>query len=169
MPCAHLCPIQEDPRCADEPWNEHKKYGWSDSVAEALALQATSFNNECRVFGRLKEVGREDLAVRTHGYMPVYLNEQVEDQFKIAIANSDSPGTKSGAELLGHENPEEPLMAIVKDWAEDEPDHGELLPRTGDFPKMLRNLKALHKCGIVVRDLKDQQYRNGVLVDFSHA
>jgi hypothetical protein len=34
---------------------------------------------------------------------------------------------------------------------------------------MLRNLRQLHKCGIVVRDLKDQQYYEGQLCDFSHA
>ncbi|EWZ81339.1 hypothetical protein BFJ63_vAg132 [Fusarium oxysporum f. sp. narcissi] len=34
---------------------------------------------------------------------------------------------------------------------------------------MLRNLRQLHKCGIVVRDLKSQQYYEGQLCDLSHA
>ncbi|KAH7480921.1 hypothetical protein FOMA001_g7683 [Fusarium oxysporum f. sp. matthiolae] len=34
---------------------------------------------------------------------------------------------------------------------------------------MLRNLRQLHKCGIVVRDLKFQQYYEGQLCDLSHA
>ncbi|KAF4335082.1 hypothetical protein FBEOM_11060 [Fusarium beomiforme] len=37
------------------------------------------------------------------------------------------------------------------------------------LPRMLRNLRQLHKCGIVVRDLKDQQYYEGQLGDLSHA
>ncbi|KAJ4209583.1 hypothetical protein NW759_013437 [Fusarium solani] len=176
QPCAHLCPLQEDPYEDGEAYNHKERYGWSDSLIETLVLYTTSFNSECRVFGRLKEVGREDLAVRVHGYMPVYLNEQVEEQFKIALDNCSFLNSPSGAQLLDHLNPEEPVMAIVKDWvpgghpAHDESDQkeGEWL-RPTKFPKMLRDLKELHKCGIVVRDLKYQQYINGTIVDFSHA
>ncbi|EEU35619.1 uncharacterized protein NECHADRAFT_52380 [Fusarium vanettenii 77-13-4] len=175
-PCAHLCPLQEDPYEDGEALNPKERYGWSDSLIETLVLYTSSFNSECRVFGRLKEVGREDLAVRVHGYMLVYLNEQVEEQFKIALDNSPTIPSTSGAELFEHLDPKEPLMAIVKDWvpgghpAHDEKDEkdGKWL-RPTKFPKMLRDLKELHKCGIVVRDLKYQQYINGTLVDFSHA
>ncbi|UPK95483.1 hypothetical protein LCI18_006418 [Fusarium solani-melongenae] len=153
-----------------------ERYGWSDSLIETLVPYTTSFNNECRVFGRLKELGREDLAVRVHGYMPVYLNEQVEEQFKIVLDNCPFDGSPSGAQLLNHLNPEEPVMAIVKDYVPGEaPAHDESAWKEGEwlrptkFPKMLRDLKELHRCGIVVRDLKYQQYINGTLVDFSHA
>ncbi|KAJ4327420.1 hypothetical protein N0V84_002192 [Fusarium piperis] len=175
QPCAHLYPFHEVPDDGDD-YHHKERYGWPDSLIETLVLYATSFNNECRVFGRLKELGREDLAVRAHGYMPVYLNEQVEEQFQIALANCSFLRSQPAAELLEHPNLEEPLMAIVKDWvpggqpAHDESTHkeGEWL-RPTKFPKMLRNLRELHKCGIVVRDLKYQQYINGTLVDFSHA
>ncbi|RSM15066.1 hypothetical protein CDV31_005146 [Fusarium ambrosium] len=175
-PCAHLCPLHEDPYEDGLGYNHKERYGWSDSLIEKLVLYATSFNSECRVFGRLKEVGREDLAVRAHGYIPVYLNDRVEEQFKNALDNSPLLGDTSGAQLMNHANPEEPLMAIVKDWVPgEEPAHDEITNKEGEwlrptkFPKMLRDLKELHKFGIVVRDIKAQQYINGTLVDFSHA
>ncbi|KAI8712753.1 hypothetical protein NCS52_01374300 [Fusarium sp. LHS14.1] len=176
VPCAHMCPLHEDPEEDGYAYTHKERYGWSDSLIETLVLHATSFNNECRVFGRLKEVGREHLAVRAHGYMPVYLNERVEEQFKIALGNCSYLRSTSGAELMEHPNPEEPLMAIVKDWVPGgEPAHDERDEKDGKwlrptkFPKMLKDLKELHKCGIVVRDLKYQQYIDGTLVDFSHA
>ncbi|KAM5356428.1 hypothetical protein ACJ41O_003074 [Fusarium nematophilum] len=148
----------------------------SESIRDIFRLQATSFSNECRAFGRLKDVGREDLAVRVHGYMRVYLTDKVEEQFKVAIANSPFPGEKSGAHLLSRENTDEPVMAIVKDWLPGEEkasSRAEALQRSAEkprrFPRMLRNLHALHKCSIAHRDIRDQQYINGVLVDFSHA
>ncbi|RSL47619.1 hypothetical protein CEP54_013299 [Fusarium duplospermum] len=175
-PCAYLCPLQEDPDEDGLGYNYKERYGWSDSLIEKLVLYATSFNNECRVFGRLKEVGREDLAVGAYGYMPVYLNDRVEEQFKIVLDSHPVLNDTSGAQLLEHTNPEKPLMAIVKDWVPGEqPAHDESTYKEGEwlrptkFPKMLRDLKELHKCGIVVRDIKAQQYINGTLVDFSHA
>ncbi|RSL48139.1 hypothetical protein CEP53_009642 [Fusarium sp. AF-6] len=176
-PCAHLCPLQEFPDEEGEDYSLKERYGWSDSLIEKLVLCTTSFNNECRVFGRLKEVGREDLAVGAHGYIQVYLNDRVEEQFKIALDNHPVLTDTSGAQLMNHTNPEEPLMAIVKDWVpgEEQPAHGEITNKEGEwlrptkFPKMLRDLKELHKCGIVVRDIHAQQYINGTLVDFSHA
>ncbi|KAG7414502.1 hypothetical protein Forpe1208_v007088 [Fusarium oxysporum f. sp. rapae] len=68
-----------------------------------------------------------------------------------------------------------PIIAIVKDLI---PNHrsptGEMTREAeqrqiNHLPHMLRNLRQLHKCGIIVRDLKDQQYYEGHLCDFSHA
>ncbi|KAM5348994.1 hypothetical protein ACJ41O_008817 [Fusarium nematophilum] len=146
----------------------------SESTKEIFTLHSASFYCECRAYGRLKELGREDLAVRAYGYMRVYLTDKVEQQFKEVIQKSPWPGTQSMAQLLNHDNPDEPVMAIVKDWLSgeegtDDEKTQKAAQASKHFPRMLRNLRDLHKCGIVVRDIQAQQYIDGILVDFSFA
>ncbi|KPA35649.1 hypothetical protein FLAG1_11635, partial [Fusarium langsethiae] len=69
-----------------------------------------------------------------------------------------------------------PVYAIVKDWVQDHrnadgsPMSNQVKARQiKHIPKMLCNLHQLHKCGIVIRDLKEQQYYEGQIADFSHA
>ncbi|KAH7216471.1 hypothetical protein BKA60DRAFT_542091 [Fusarium oxysporum] len=109
-------------------------------VVDSLRVHATSFYNECRAYGRLKELGREHLAGKVHGYLRLYLHqidEQVQDAIKNTIPEAKWP-TIQVMEMMDDEV-DLPIMAI------------------------------LHKCGIVVRDLKSQQYYEGQLCDLSHA
>lgn len=69
------------------------------------------------------------------------------------------------------------VMGIVKDWVG--PNHQNRLSVQGQGPTirrqpslfrgMLANLKALHKCGIVVCDVRAEQWVDGTLVDLSCA
>lgn len=54
----------------------------------------------------------------------------------------------------------EPLMGIVKDWLEEEDPEWtfhEWVSPAKYYPRMLRDLRELHRCGVVVRDMKGDQ------------
>ncbi|KAF4960611.1 hypothetical protein FSARC_10425 [Fusarium sarcochroum] len=143
---------------------------------DTLRMHATSFNNECRAYGRLKELGREHLAIKAHGYLCVYLKGKILDQFNAAVREAFPDRSYDMQSLLYHDDPDVPVMAIVKDWVQDHrlPNTSKLPRETVErqmshLPRMLRNIRQLHKCGIVVRDLKDVQYYDGQLGDLSHA
>ncbi|KAM0368037.1 hypothetical protein ACHAO7_005540 [Fusarium culmorum] len=151
------------------------------AVMDALVDQVTSFFSECRVYGRLKELDREDLAIKAHGYLRLYLTPKFQKQWNDAIAvyfpNDRAAQQSHEADaILEHYDLAQPAYAIVKDWVKDHrsPD-GNPLPNPvkkrliKQIPKMLHDLHQLHKCGIVIRDLKEQQYYEGKIGDFSHA
>ncbi|KAI1032909.1 hypothetical protein LB504_006315 [Fusarium proliferatum] len=145
-------------------------------VVDSLRLHATSFHNECRAFGRLKELGQEHLAVKVHGYLRLYL-PQIDEQIQAAVQNSLPEAIFPSVEVMEMEDDEVdlPIMAIVKDWIPNHRTPTGGMTREAEqrqikhLPRMLRNLRQLHKCGIVVRDLKSQQYYEGQLCDLSHA
>ncbi|KAF5564907.1 hypothetical protein FPHYL_4501 [Fusarium phyllophilum] len=144
-------------------------------VVDSLRLHATSFNNECRAYGRLKELGCEHLALKAHGYLRVYLH-QIEEQLQDAYRRAYPAGPPRSAQfLMRHDDADAPIMAIVKDWVPDHRTTATTMTREAEnrqlrhLPRMLRNLRQLHRCGIVVRDLKAQQYYEGQLGDFSHS
>ncbi|KAH7192754.1 kinetochore Sim4 complex subunit FTA2-domain-containing protein [Fusarium flagelliforme] len=154
------------------------------AVMDNLRGQATSFNAECRVYGRLKELGKEKLAVKAHGYIKVFITPEFQEQWESAVAEKYRDNAfwaneyRTAAKVLDIEdNPNQPVYAIVKDYIEDhrntrdEPtEQREMKQRQiKHIPQMLRNLHQLHKCDIVVRDLKEQQYFEGQITDFSHA
>ncbi|KAF5626745.1 hypothetical protein F25303_10987 [Fusarium sp. NRRL 25303] len=145
-------------------------------VVDSLRLHATSFNNECRAYGRLKELGLEHLAVKAHGYLRLSF-AQFDEYIRDVLGDSHPQNEEYTLDVLEmcEDQVHLPIMAIVKDWI---PNHrkptGEITREAeqrqiNHLPRMLRNLRQLHKCGIVVRDLKSQQYYEGHLVDFSHA
>ncbi|KAK3331570.1 kinetochore Sim4 complex subunit FTA2-domain-containing protein [Cercophora scortea] len=129
---------------------------------------------ECRAYGRLKETGREDLVARAHGYLSFVLTQEVRELFNDVIARYASPTQADILSVLGlsGELALDPVFAIVKDWI-DHPPFNDVcdiaLAESALYPRMLRNLKALHRLGIVVRDISLGQYVNGVLVDLSSA
>ncbi|KAF5528959.1 hypothetical protein FNAPI_14033 [Fusarium napiforme] len=172
----------------------------SQSTIASLRLHATSFYNECRVFGRLKELGRENLAVKSYGYLQFDLSdEKVQRHFlpfgdgarrTLAFRGNKEPTDEDVIRcLMQHDDLRIPMMAIVKDWVpsfegpklvRDVPearkywlpvgeDWAVVKRSIGHLPRLLRNLRELHRSGIVIRDLKEQQYLDGQLVDFSFA
>ncbi|KAG9502274.1 hypothetical protein J7337_005101 [Fusarium musae] len=172
----------------------------SQSTIASLRLHATSFYNECRVFGRLKELGRENLAVKSYGYLQFDLSdEKVQRHFlpfgngarrTLAFRGNKEPTDEDVIRcLMQHDDLGIPMMAIVKEWVpssegpklvRDVPegrkywlpageDRAVVKRSIGHLPRLLRNLRELHKSGIVIRDLKEQQYLDGQLVDFSFA
>ncbi|KAF4956502.1 hypothetical protein FGADI_3781 [Fusarium gaditjirri] len=151
-------------------------YGEGRSVnicCEGFDFHFTPFENECRAFGRLKEVGREDLAVKVHGYVALDLTDAIDRKLQAARSKMLLPYEKLEW-FIGMDDG--PVMGIVKDWV-DEVEYDDRqtyylyqqVAQARHFPRMLEGLHRLHEHGIVVRDLADCQYVNGMLVDLSLA
>lgn len=101
-------------------------------------------------------MGAEDLAVRAHGYIAVYLTERMR---QLVIKGLDDHrfwqlGISTLDMFLGRDpeaTDDEPVMGIVKDWVEDEDPDGNR--QVEHFPQMFQNLLKLHRCGVVTRDI----------------
>lgn len=126
------------------------------------------FSCECRVYGRLKEEHREELAVRAHGY--VLLTKDQEKHITEVLGeyvdweNHPEPLSCSGLFTRMEVHRHEPLRAIVKDYVESS---GPWV--ASQVPQMYADLEELHKLGILVRDIHQGNYLEGKLVDFSMA
>ncbi|KLO98642.1 uncharacterized protein Y057_4122 [Fusarium fujikuroi] len=194
-------PIDDFERDLDDGYEPPEEMSrMSQSTIASLRLHATSFYNECRVFGRLKELGREDLAVKSYGYLQFDLSDdKVQRHFlpfgngarkRLAFAGNKEPTDEDVIRyLMQHDDLRIPMTAIVKEWVPSSkdpklvrdvaeartywppvrPDREVVKRSIGHLPRLLRNLRELHKSGIVVRDLEWQQYQDGQLVDFSFA
>ncbi|KAM0382548.1 hypothetical protein ACHAO7_004900 [Fusarium culmorum] len=137
-----------------------------DLCCQAFDWHFTPFEKECRAFGRLKEVGCEHLAVKVHGYVRV-----TSDEIKQKLG---SERHRMRFHSMASRNARNQMMGIVKDWVEMEAYEIENLRPLYDrlhqifhIPQMIENIHEMHKHGIVVRDLRSDQYVNGVLVDLS--
>ncbi|KAM0427857.1 hypothetical protein ACHAPT_007316 [Fusarium lateritium] len=139
----------------------------------------TPFENECRAFGRLKELGREHLAVKAYGYVVLPNCEALDRKMRPLQPKYNRPD-QIAAMTFFQTSGGEPCMGIVKDWVErvtydtsitDEEERSAYdgFCQVRHFPRMLKNLHELHESGIVVRDLAQWQYMDGVLVDLSLA
>jgi len=178
-----MLPLDEE-YTKDVPFDKDADPPQPPAVMNDLREQATSFNAECRAYGRLKEFGKEQLAVKAHGYLRLFITPEFQEQWELAVATRYAGEQfwinkhKNASRVLGIEDdPSQPVYAIVKDYIPDHRDTGGDPTREREMkqrqikhiPQMLRNLHWLHRCGIVVRDLKEQQYYEGQIVDFSHA
>ncbi|RKL47714.1 hypothetical protein BFJ72_g1945 [Fusarium proliferatum] len=142
-----------------------------NECCKGFCYHFTPFENECRAFGRLKDVGREDLAVKVHGYVALNCTDVIAEKLQAARSKMICPYAKLEW-FLSIENGVS--LGIVKDWVDeveyDDEDTNELyqqVVQVSHFPRMLEGLHELHKHGIVVKDLSDRQYVNGTLVDLS--
>lgn len=158
-----------------------------DSTRKVYEKYMNPFYAECRAFGRLKEVGREDLAVKVYGYLKLDVvgryKEQLLDlayatggvsRFIKRVQDEEKHIYRLFPAVPSEQN--EPRYGILKDYIEEpafptDPSqcyvyyarHMKL------FPWMLGNLHLLHRYGIVVTDLYLGQYVEGILVDLGRA
>lgn len=125
-----------------------------DAMIEA---QCEPFGRECRAFARLKEMGKEHLAAKCYGYMifDAVMEQLLADKLGLVAWGRDA---KEFPQFKGR-----PLYGIVK----------EVLPHTTfsakDARKLVQDLKEIHRCGILVADIKYDAYVGTRLVDFSFA
>ncbi|KAI0423495.1 hypothetical protein F5Y09DRAFT_348856 [Xylaria sp. FL1042] len=206
---------------------------YKHSLTDSDILNSSDpFINECRAYGRLKEIGKEDVAAKCYGYLllePESEESEEDDDPSPSLATGerfpefretrggllrnimkkslmkrlqDMHSTKEApmqntvekSLLKGmqdmHSNKEAPtgstaresdfrkserwqdihategapIRSIVKKYIESEyhfaPEH---------VPKMLRNLKLLHRYGILHQDIQRENYKNGLLLNFSTA
>jgi len=123
------------------------------------------FSCECRVYGRLEEECREDLAVRAYGYLLITPEQELEVGKRSRPANpSDEPDDDPFGRADERLFPDRPVHAIVKELVTDQ-DH--FLPIHA--AQMWNDLEDLHKIGILVRDITVGNYLGGKLIDFSRA
>lgn len=122
-----------------------------------IDAQCHPFFRECRAFARLKEVGKEHLAVKCYGYLEFdkTIEKALADQLDLDDWGRDPE--------VWPEWEEQPLYALVKEFLP----HTEFSRR--DAPKMVHDLKEIHRCGILVNDLMYDAYVGRQLVDFSFA
>ena len=113
------------------------------------------FFAECRAFGRLKESGREDLAIKCHGHLTL-----TEDECLNLRDQIDWIGPVPAE--LAHR----PLRAIVKAVAYGEPEP-PFEPRM--VKGMLRRVRQINALGISITDVHREQFHDDVLLDLSRA
>lgn len=133
-----------------------------DDIAPPQAqidAQCEPFGRECRAFARLKEVEKEHLAVRCYGYM---IFDKATEQILADKLGLDDWGRNAEdyPEFEGR-----PLQAIVKEFLPPP----ETAISEKDARRMIKDLKEIHQCGIVVYDIKYDAYIGPTLVDFSVA
>lgn len=114
------------------------------------------FSCECRVYGRLKEEGREDLAVRAHGYLLL----TAEQEAQVLRHDPELDARWRRTEEFRHL----PIRAIVKDLATDPEPFTQ-----AHLSSMWEDLEGLHRLGILVRDIGIFDYIGGKLIDFSRS
>src|SRR5438034_4780380 len=117
--------------------------------------QLDPFHAECRAFGRIKNQGRNgEIAVRCYGFTLVPVSYEYLLKRKFGISNWNRQAEHQG----------QPLRGIVKDSI------SETAPfQTNMIRKMKHDILELNKMGIYVKDVRPENYRNGVLLDFSVA
>ena len=121
------------------------------------------FFAECRAFGKLIEEGKDDLlAVRCHGY--VYLSESLEKRIE------EKFGIWNWNRQVGFEGC--PLRGILKDVIRLKSLFGQVRSpssRKKKIADMERRLKQLNELRIFNKDIRECNYRDGRLFDFSLA
>lgn len=174
----------------DEFWRPAE--GQPEDVTALIRMHTTPFYNECRAFGRLKEMDREHLAVKAYGYVRFHADERYDklvlDSERRRKRDSVDPAECFREPIKPREHifrgvrfdgtvDTRPVMGIVKDWVAPRaplqtpsPDDWEnRMPQPSQMPAMLRDLHEMHRIGIVNRDINPAQYIDGVLLDFSKA
>lgn len=128
---------------------------------DTIRLQTDPFYNECRAYGKLIECGvNGKVAVRCHGYLtlPATIEKKLFQRFEVYEWDRD----RDKAELSVLQR--QPLRAIVKDLVQiDNPLTGKQLN------KMRKDLLKMHRLGIYPQDIRERNYGDGLLLDFSIA
>ncbi|KAK4243471.1 kinetochore Sim4 complex subunit FTA2-domain-containing protein [Corynascus novoguineensis] len=117
------------------------------------------FHCECRAYGRLKQEGREDLAVTQRARGIEYPPVGPED-----VLN----GRNSWGRWEIHRGL--PVRAIVKELVANDGDAAAGKPfAPSRLRDLWKDLEDLHRLGILVRDINPGNYIGGKLIDFSQS
>ncbi|ETS73571.1 hypothetical protein PFICI_14517 [Pestalotiopsis fici W106-1] len=159
-----------------EKWNSDDcplPQGWT---RESLKPYTDPFFNECRVYGRLKETNKENLAMDCHGYVmfsSAYLEGQGVD---LGFTTTSDPSSARGSEpgIIHEGMPEEPVghgSELVYALLKDLPPTGAISvrPTESEVKQMSKDLLTLHKLGIFHASISHSSYVAGKLVDLGTA
>ena len=128
---------------------------------ETIRFQSDPFYNEYRAYGKLIEHNvNGKVAVRCHGHMAIPATREEELDRRFEVYAWDRPDDDS--KLLVAKRP--PFRAIVKDLIDpDRPlDEKNLIT-------MRKHLLKMHKMGVYPQDVRERNYGDGLLLDFSIA
>ncbi|KAI1079069.1 kinetochore Sim4 complex subunit FTA2-domain-containing protein [Whalleya microplaca] len=129
-------------------------------TVEQLRTYSDAFNAECRAYGRLHETRNEHLSVKCYGYITLTSDHEKQLEKKGGIVEV--------IERWADEYKELPLRAIVKEFVPEGRRHyPHLDPKT--VSKMIRDLDSLHRLGIFVNDIKQDNYVRDVNIDFGRS
>ena len=128
---------------------------------ETIRFQADPFYNECRAYGRLIECDvNGKVAVRCHGHMAISAAREEELARRFEVYAWDRPEDDSKLSVPKRQ----PFRAIVKDLMEDDRPLNEK-----NLIRMRKDLLKMHKMGVYPQDVRERNYRGGLLLDFSIA
>ncbi|KAK7962470.1 uncharacterized protein PG986_003295 [Apiospora aurea] len=142
-------------------------YYWGPLLREDIPLEeilcyTDPFFAECRAYGRIhdargKSGNRSALAVKCHGYL--YLSKDDETFLtELGVDLGIDILDDSLRKALGQDGR---VRAIVKDMA---PESSGVTARS--LTKVLRRVRALNRLNIFNRDIRLENFRGGLLVDF---
>ncbi|KAJ2977150.1 hypothetical protein NQ176_g4539 [Zarea fungicola] len=132
------------------------------------------FSCECRAFGRIRESGHDQVAVRCFGYLLLYEENEraIMNQFSHLRLSFEGNfyypdytggrGLRSRFMAKGGRPP--PIRGIVKEFGHETTDL-----RSRDAQRILQDVIQLQQLGIIHIDVADRQLINGKLCDFSTA
>ncbi|KAK0736495.1 kinetochore Sim4 complex subunit FTA2-domain-containing protein [Apiosordaria backusii] len=128
------------------------------------------FSCECRAYGRLKQEQREDLAVKSYGYLLLTPEQEVAVTEAMGVDDEQlgEPDSRLNGVNFWHRSEQHrghPIYAIVKEFISSECDYFT----QSQVSHLWSDVEELHGLGILVRDLHVRNYMNGKLVDFSRA
>ncbi len=112
---------------------------------------------ECRVYGRLEQERRQGLAVRTHGYVLLTPEQELEVGKRCKPINpKDGPIDDPFARRDGPLAFDRPVHAIVKGLVNAWPEPLHFTP--DQVGQLWNDLQDLHTLGILVRDVTTANY-----------
>ncbi|KAH9897185.1 kinetochore Sim4 complex subunit FTA2-domain-containing protein [Xylariomycetidae sp. FL2044] len=138
---------------------EFETQGFNGITVDDVINHMDPFFSECRVYGRLKEVDREDLTLKCFGYL--YLTPEQEQQLN-GLAPHDWNRSRAHDGL--------PIRAIVKEYFDEDVFSSQENMSTQIYdalPSMMEDIETFHRVGIFLRDIRPPNYVGDKFIDFS--
>lgn len=143
-----------------------------EEYRETIKTQQTDpFFCECRLYGRLKETGNEDLTVKAYGHVTFnsplqYSDSEDERESSSSYTDNHKLTKKYDPTNLRESDDIRPIRGIVKELV----DESKPCFTPSMVPQMIKDVESLHQLGIYIGgDIRDDAYLNGKLVDSSRA
>ncbi|MCJ1359470.1 MAG: hypothetical protein MMC33_009472 [Icmadophila ericetorum] len=140
---------------------EHEQDLGDKVKQDTIIAHLDPFFAECRAYGYIEQKrGNGNVAVPCHGFMTIPATEEDYFRRKFDVTDWDRPPEEYDLPVSERQS----FRAIVKDLIKDKASF-----RTKDLNRMVKDLRALRKMPVFVRDIREDNYRGGKLLDFSVA
>ncbi|KAH8894437.1 hypothetical protein GQ53DRAFT_820833 [Thozetella sp. PMI_491] len=149
-----------------EPWAERLLLGEDENLVsdDILRFHTDPFFAECRAYGRIQEVqekekAKSSIAAKCYGFLTL---TEKDESFLLerGLRLWDLPPTDE----YRVRTEGSPVRAIVKEYVDKDPAIGVRVLR-----RMLKALRFLHSQKIIHRDVKMDNFKNGLLLDLGSA